>query len=1070
MEFIGQTFGQYRIEALLGAGGMGQVFRGVHNLLDRPAAIKVMLANFAARPDFQARFLQEAKAAAALRHPNIVEVYDYGEQNHVLYMVMEFMNDGPLSALVRRHGGKQLPLPLVLDLCSQVAEGLAAAHAMQVVHRDIKPANLLLRRMPGPPSGREQYTLKINDFGLARLMEGGVETATGAPMGTLAYMSPEQCMGLRQIDGRSDLYALGVVLYELATGYQPFQINGITDALYKHVNVTPPSPREMRPDLPPVLEEIIMRCLAKKAEERYATGTELATALQGVLGNTGEATMTSTQRQSVTRTTFEAPGSASSAPVPPRLTTMPGYSDLPRVRAVDQDGRTLQVVEVRPQGITVGRQEGNDIVLLSQGVSRKHLQIDWDGRQVTVKDLGSSNGTLLGDLRLMPQVGQTWEERQVIRVGSFWLRLEGPSAPMTHMGQAPQPVPQQMSRSVTARYSATTVPNSGASYPQGSYTQGPPSLANSRIGLSVTPKTLSITPGQPAHVQISLTNQGATVDWFTVTVEGVPAAWVQGAGQEVQLNPGMQETAGLVVNVARQPANRAKDYPVIIRARSRELPQEYSQTTSTWIVQPFKEEAMRLEPRRASGRGQADYALLLSNGGNVAARYQLNGDDDERQLSYEFRHNPLDLDAGQEARVPLKVRGRRRFIGQEQRLPFQLHASQAPNTPGQVVAGEFVNRALLPRWVVPAFLAFVLVAGGALGVFAGLIPLPKSGNSGAATPDIRATLTALVQGGANTATVSAMSGQATATAQANASATAGSQSSGNATATAQANTSATAQATPPPPNSNNATALATGLGAPVGEQYVADQDSLYFVEYGGKLSVLRNISTGSPTYQILGSGYAQLEDLYVASDGNTVYLTERAGTLDRVTLSSGANRSQATIIAAGLAAPQQLAVDEVNHVAYIAEYNDGGPLGSVARVDLGSGTVTPVLNNLQHPIGVLLSPDNQSLYVTEQQSDGSGHLSRYSLVSSGGGALLATSSSAPFFFLSWANSSKTALLVTERTPSNKIWYINLNQAPPRLHQVASVGSSPSQVVVASNSGFFPMLVCVAGANEIDELT
>ncbi len=1059
MEYIGQTFGQYRIEALLGTGGMGQVYRGVHHLLDRPAAIKVMLANFAARPDFQARFLQEAKAAAALRHPNIVEVYDYGEQKGVLYMVMEFMNDGPLSALVRRHGGQQLPLPLVLDLCSQVAEGLAAAHTMQVVHRDIKPANLLLRRLPG---GREQYTLKINDFGLARLMEGGVETATGAPMGTLAYMSPEQCMGLRQIDGRSDLYSLGVVIYELVTGYQPFQINGITDALYKHVNVTPPSPREVRPDLPPVLETIIMRCLAKKAEERYATGTELATALQGVLGNTGESTMTSTQRQSVTRTTFEAPGSASTAPAPPKLSTMPGYSDVPRVRAVDKDGRTLQVVEVRPQGITVGRQEGNDIVLLSQGVSRKHLQIDWDGKQVVVKDLGSSNGTLLGDLRLLPQVSQTWEERQVIRLGSFWLRLEGPSAPMTQMGSIGSATPAPRP---TAPYSATTVPNSRASY-----TQGPPSLANSRIGLSVTPKTLSITPGQPVHVQVTLTNLGSTVDWFTVTVEGVPGEWVQGVGQEVQLNPGMQETADLMVNVARQPANRAKDYPVIIRARSREQPQEYSQTTSTWIVQAFKEEAMRLEPRRASGRGQASYAVLLSNGGNSGARYQLSGDDDERQLTYDFQYNPLDLDAGQEARVPLKVRGRRRFIGREQRLPFQLRASQAANTPGQAVAGEFINKALLPRWIVPAFLAFLLVAGGAGGLLSGLIHLPKSpGNVGAATPNVGATLTALVQNGANTATVSTISGQATATAQANASATAGSQSSAGGTATAQANASATAQANPTPPTATNTTAVATGLSAPIGEQYVPNQDSLYFVEYSGKLSVLRNVSSGSPTYQVLGTGYSSLEDLYVASDGNTVYLTERGGTLDKVSLSSGANRSQATVIASGLAAPQQMAVDEANHVAYIADFNDGGPTGSVVRVDLNSGTVTPVLPNLQHPIGVLLSPDGQSLYVTEQQSDGTGRLTRYSLVSSNS-QLLATSSSGPYFFLSWANSSKTALLVTERESGNRVWYLNVNQGSSSLHLVAGVGSGPSNAVVASNTSLFPILVCVAGTGEIDQLT
>lgn len=1055
MDFIGQTFGQYRIEALLGTGGMGQVFRGVHNLLDRPAAIKVMLSNFAARPDFQARFLQEAKAAAALRHPNIVEVYDYGEQNHVLYMVMEFMNDGPLSALVRRHSGKTLPLPLVLDLGSQVAEGLAAAHASQVVHRDIKPANLLLRRAPGAPAGREQYTLKINDFGLARLAEGGVETATGAPMGTLAYMSPEQCMGLRQIDGRSDLYSLGVVLYELATGYPPFQINGITDALYKHVNVTPPAPREIRPDLPPLLEECIMRCLAKRPEDRYATGTELATALQGVLGNTGETSMTITQRQSVTRTTFEAPGS--SMPAPPTISTMPGYSDVPRVRAVDESGRTLQVVEVKPQGITVGRQDGNDIVLLSQKVSRKHLQISWDGKQVMVKDLGSSNGTLLGDMRLMPQVGQTWEERQVIRVGSFWLRLEGPSAPMTQMGQSmsrPQPS--------AFNYSATTVPRSGVSY-----TQGPPSLANSRIGLSVTPKTLSLIPGQPASAQVMLTNMGSTVDWFTVTVEGVPAEWVQGAGQEVQLNPGMQETVGLVVNVARNPANRAREYPVIVRARSRELPQEYSQTNSTWIVQAFKEEAIRLEPRRASGRGKASYAVLLSNRGNNASRYQLSGDDDERQLSYDFRPNPVDLDAGQEARIPLMVRGKQRFIGREQRLPFQLHAGQQTSSgPALNAPGEFVNKALLPTWVVPAFLALLLIGGGVLSLAAGFIHLPGSTNNAAPTPNTGATLTALVQNGANTATVSAVSAQASATAQANASATAGSQNTANGTATAQANTTATAQAHPTPPTSTSTVAIASGLSGPLGEQYVASQNSLYFVEYSGTLSVLRNVSSNHPSYQMLGSGYTALEDLYVTADGNTVYLTERGGTLDRANLLTGANRSQATVVASGLASPQQLAVDETNNVAYVAEYNDGGPLGSVARVDLGSGTATPILSNIPHPIGVLLSPDGQSLYVTEQQSNGTGHLVRYNLAS-GNGKLLAASSDGPLFFLSWANSGGTALLVTERGTGNKVWYLDLSQSPSSLHQVASV-SQPADAVVTSHSGFFPILVC--GNGEIDRLT
>ena len=150
-----------------------------------------------------------------------------------------------------------------------------------MVHRDIKPDNLLLNRLSEAGQGGEQYVLKISDFGLARLAESGL-TTTGMPMGTLAYMSPEQCQS-KKLDGRSDLYSLGIVLYEVVTGYQPFQINDFSEALDKHVNIPPPPPSRERPGLPPGLEEIILRCLAKKPEERYATGTELVSALQRVM-------------------------------------------------------------------------------------------------------------------------------------------------------------------------------------------------------------------------------------------------------------------------------------------------------------------------------------------------------------------------------------------------------------------------------------------------------------------------------------------------------------------------------------------------------------------------------------------------------------------------------------------------------------------------------------------------------------------------------------------------------------------------------------------------------------------
>lgn len=288
MDMSGQTIGNYRIETLLGSGGMGQVFRATHVHLPRTVAIKVLHAQYASEPTFQARFLQEAQAAAALDHPNIVEIIDFGEANGRLYLVMELVEGGSVRTMLQQQpgGGQPLPLPLGVDFVRQAAEGLAYAHAQQMVHRDIKPDNLLLRQAPGTASGQQLYTVKITDFGLARLAEGGVTTTHGLTMGTPAYISPEQAQAL-PLDGRSDLYSLGVVLYEVSTGYLPFQTKGLSDAVFKHVYTEPPPPSQVRPDLPPRLEAIILRCLSKKPDDRYATGTDLATELNALLADLG---------------------------------------------------------------------------------------------------------------------------------------------------------------------------------------------------------------------------------------------------------------------------------------------------------------------------------------------------------------------------------------------------------------------------------------------------------------------------------------------------------------------------------------------------------------------------------------------------------------------------------------------------------------------------------------------------------------------------------------------------------------------------------------------------------------
>jgi eukaryotic-like serine/threonine-protein kinase len=549
-DLVGKTIGKYKIEALLGTGGMGQVYRGKHELLKVERAVKVMNPGVAADPDFQARFLQEAQSAAALDHENIVRVFDFGEQDDQYYMVMELVTDGSLRTLLRqRNSGLAWEMPLGLDLIRQAAVGLNYAQEHKMVHRDIKPDNLLLRKQGETSSGDPGYLLKITDFGLARLTEGnGVRTVSGMVMGTPAYMSPEQCQG-GAVDGRSDLYSLGVVLYEVATGYLPFQATSVSDAIYKHVFVAPPPPRQVRPDMPQPLEDIILRCLAKQPEERFANGAQLARALQGVLGVPEITTMRPIRagqpKPSPTPATPPAPATALEPPnaaaiQPPAAAPLGGYSAFPRIRVMDDGGRTLQVGEVSKPSMVVGRQPGSDLLLAEEGVSRQHLRITKDGGRVSVTDLGSNNGTLLAGSRLLPQATTEWQRGQALRVGPYWLLLEAPTA-------APQAAASQLSGMAGDFHGAPTLAG-GTGGPARYVTAAPPPTTESgRIKVSVEQDTLTLTPGQPSVVKVTLANTGTTVDHLTLVVEGVPQSWIQGPAREVQLNPGQQETTTVTV-------------------------------------------------------------------------------------------------------------------------------------------------------------------------------------------------------------------------------------------------------------------------------------------------------------------------------------------------------------------------------------------------------------------------------------------------------------------------------------------------------------------------------------------
>jgi serine/threonine protein kinase len=264
---VGQTLGQYRLIERIGRGGMATVYKAYQPSLDRYVAVKVLPTYLAHDPDFAARFRREARAIAKLNHPHILPVHDYGQEGELSYIVMRYVEGGTLKKIL----GRPLALDRTVDILSQIGDALDYAHQQDIIHRDVKPANVLLDR------GR--WAL-LSDFGLAKMAAASVQlTKTGVGLGTPAYMSPEQAQG-KPVDGQSDIYSLGIMLFEMLTGQVPFEADTPLAVLIKHLTAPLPLPRKMNPDIPESVERVILKAVAKAPEDRFRRVSNMVEALK----------------------------------------------------------------------------------------------------------------------------------------------------------------------------------------------------------------------------------------------------------------------------------------------------------------------------------------------------------------------------------------------------------------------------------------------------------------------------------------------------------------------------------------------------------------------------------------------------------------------------------------------------------------------------------------------------------------------------------------------------------------------------------------------------------------------
>lgn len=692
-QMVGQILDNtYRIEKMLGQGGMGAVFLGRDIALNRDVAIKVMHPHVAAQEGFRERFLQEARAIAALEHPGIVPIYTFSRDPKLLYIVMAFLPGQNLRDWLSHLSQQNMRVSLAesLAIVESVADALAYAHRRGVYHRDVKPGNIILKPLDVGQTNIAGLPFQpvLTDFGLAKLAEGGVHSITGMAMGTPAYMAPEQCEGL-EIDGRADIYALGIVLYELVTGRVPFYVKTLTEAIRAHTKEPPPPPRSVAPDLPSQVEEIILKALAKRPQDRYQTADLMAQACRAVrsaLPRQEEATFAATQAGQVSLATMlsrEAPPPAPERdawPTPPAEIPVGG-----RVLVMSPEGRTMAVPFAGKQRLTIGRDPSNDIAIPSPRVSRHHAQITFDGTRYYLTDLNSTNGTFLGNDRLLPGIAEPWQPTQQARVGDHWLRLEV-------AGAAPAPQPQ-----VSAVGAAPAA--------------APPAQP---ITATLEPSRLEVQAGQAVDAIVRILNRQTQVDHFSLAVEGLPEAWVTCPAQPLRLAPGDTGTLSLRIAPPRAPTSTAGAHPFTVRVISQANPSRAETLQGVLTIAPFHEIKAALTPTVLNYPGRG--TLRVENLGNIAEQIILSATDPQEALNILPQPAQFALRAGEQTAIalPVSIKGKRPFAGTPQTHSFVINAA-TPDGHGAAVQGSLNVKPILPAWAIPVLtmLVLLLCAGAA---------------------------------------------------------------------------------------------------------------------------------------------------------------------------------------------------------------------------------------------------------------------------------------------------------------------------------------------------------------------
>lgn len=730
-----QLLDNYRLERVLGEGKTGTVYLATDTVQNTTVALKRIHPNLARDSRFRDLFAQTAQALEKLDHPNVVRVFHHAYAPDATYLVMEYISGGDVRnqlASMRQQGRGYEP-DAAITLAGQIADGLQYAHSRRIIHYDLKPTNILLK---GTQDSTRQ-TPVISDLGLTKLTESVRGSGSMQFFNTYAYMSPEQVRGER-VDARTDIYSLGVILYELVTGRVPFVPRSVNEAVNMHTRGVIPPPSQLRPGIAPDLERIIMKSLARNPMERFQSPGEMMAALRQY--QAGGPSMIRTAPEAPPRQINTHYASQPAAPLQiPRFERPPAQqTDVGRARvAYAKENEQPNFAWLDKQVTNLGRDGANDIRLEGEQVSRYHARIDRDGNgHYRVMDpQGSTNGVWLGATRLPPNEPRVWTPGQVVRIGEYWLTLEIITTPQVNRAGAPVMGAVGMPANV----------GQPANEPQD---------MSDRITVRLLENVVSVVPGERRVVRMDVQNEGKETDHFALELHGLPPMWYSIPMDALHLLPERRGTLQMTLHPPRdsEVLVGGHNFDVIVRSQMNRA--EYVSRPMKLEVSPFYGMNTQMQARRFRDDGFT--YLNISNTGNAPDNYTVEVVDAAEGLVVRPEPMQIAVEAGQTDHVLIRtLNEKRRFVGVTKVYPFRLSITpESGAVQPQMQTAEAVSEPVFSAWVVAlsglgltACLFILLLSLLAFGANRGGTSSSDSGgsagngggggNSSTVTPDLR---------------------------------------------------------------------------------------------------------------------------------------------------------------------------------------------------------------------------------------------------------------------------------------------------------------------------------------------